>query len=86
MIYPSDLAINLPPIAQPTELVCFIKLPDGRIQDLGRLCGEKPIKPRQSELRVNSNDDSPAYLPPNAGNTRPDSEQPAQSLPEEEEE
>jgi hypothetical protein len=82
MIYPIDIA----PVPQPPELVCFVKLSNGRIQDLSHLCGDQPPKPRATKL-VASPIAAPANdLPPNANNFRPVPDQPLPAEPEEEEE
>lgn len=77
-MYPMYIA----PISQPTELICFAQLPNGRIQDLSYLCGGKLNQPPLPESPIA---ESPDYIPPNAANFPADSETSAKPVPEEEE-
>ena len=82
MIYP----IYTAQISPPSELVCFVKLPDGRTQDLSYLCGDQPHKARSAGVGISPIADPPDYIPPNAVNSTPSDAQSSQPLLEEEDE
>ncbi len=71
--------IDSAPVQPPTELVCFIKLPDGRIQDLSAWCGEPANPPQRLKGDASAIDQPPVYSPPNSGNRRPADADPAQA-------